>query len=55
MDETPWPDVLDLLSYWKNHPPVHILVRGFFKIEDKAGAGTKLLTEEELRAAIQGL
>lgn len=24
MNETPWPDVLDLFKYWSDYPPPHI-------------------------------
>jgi hypothetical protein len=52
---TPWPDVLDLLDYWKVSPPVHVLVRAYMGggKDEKAKAKTPT-TEAELAAAIVG-
>ena len=30
LDETPYPVVADLLDYWGESPPVHLLVKAFF-------------------------
>lgn len=53
VDETPWPDVKDLLNYWKEYPPVHILVRPFF-----AGGGSsdgKVYEEPDEEQLAQGI
>lgn len=51
----PWPDVMDLLGYWRHHPPIHILTHGFFWGDAKSGGKVvENATEEELRAAIAG-
>jgi len=51
LESTPWPDCLELMSYWKHHPPVHVLVRGFFEIEDDEPGN--IPTEDELEAGIR--
>lgn len=62
VDATPWPDVLDLLGYWKHHPPVHVLARSFFAGGSGKGSargslsqGIDNATPEQLAAAIAGL
>jgi hypothetical protein len=35
VDATPWPDVLDLLDYWADNPPVHQLLKGFMGIKGR--------------------
>jgi hypothetical protein len=35
IEVTPWPSVLDLLSYWQENPPLHILVQAFFDKKEK--------------------
>ncbi len=39
------------MHYWKLHPPVHVLVRGFFEIEDEDTG--HIPTEDELEKGIQ--
>lgn len=50
LEETPWPQVTELLAYWKTFPPVHILVGNFF--EKKEGAWKKP-TEDDLDQVVQ--
>jgi hypothetical protein len=40
--------VLELLAYWKENPPVHILVGNFFEKEK----GGKIPSESELDEAV---
>lgn len=54
VDKTPWPALMELLSYWKDHPPVHVLVRGLFSKEEKARV-IENASEEELAQGIAGL
>ena len=51
---TPWPDVLDLLAYWKKQPPVHVLLKAFMGGESSSGDGQVFdaPTEDQLRAGI---
>jgi hypothetical protein len=53
VDATPWPDVLDLLDYWKVSPPVHVLVRAYMGGGSEEKAVTPM-TEAELAAGIVG-
>jgi hypothetical protein len=57
VDATPWPDVLDLLSYWRHHPPIHILAHGFLGGGSKGSKGDAIdnATPEQLAAGIAGL
>jgi hypothetical protein len=56
VDVTPWPDVMDLLHYWRHHPPIHILTHGFFggngAGKGSAGKVIENTTENQLRSAI---
>jgi hypothetical protein len=53
VDSTPWPDVLDLLGYWKVSPPVHVLVRAYMG-GGKSEQSITPTSEAELAAAIAG-
>lgn len=53
IDGTPWPDVLDLLSYWRVSPPVHVLVRAYMGI-GKTEKPMEEPTEDALLAAMTG-
>ena len=54
VDSIPWPVLMETLSYWKQHPPVHVLVRGLFS-EETQGKVIENASEEELAAGIAGL
>ena len=34
----PWPDAMDLVDYWVDHPPVHQLLAGFMGIKPRKKA-----------------
>lgn len=56
LNGTPWPDVLELLAYWKENPPLHLLLKGFMGIETKKeGKAEELPTQtpEDLRRIAQ--
>jgi len=48
VDITPWPTMLELLDYWQDWPPVHILVAQFVGHKPR-NAGIKNASEEELK------
>ncbi len=50
MDATPWPEIADLLDYWFESPPVHLLVKAYMEYEAKDPDETRPMTEDELRA-----
>jgi hypothetical protein len=54
VDLAPWPAILELMSYWKHHPPVHVLVRSFFKEEGKQRV-IENADEDQLAQGIAGL
>ena len=33
MDATPWSEVADLLDYWEECPPLHLMVKSYLGIE----------------------
>ena len=51
LEATPWPDVLELLAYWREWPPVHVLVKTGFFTDSKAKGGPAIrpTSEEQLR------
>ena len=52
LDETPWPVVLDLLEYWADSPPLHLMVKAYMGIGDKDEEVP--ITPEELIAMARG-
>lgn len=32
LDLIPWPEALDLLDYWAENPPLHVLAKRAFKV-----------------------
>ena len=40
MNATPWPDLMDLVDYWADHPPVHQLVAGFMGVKSRKKSKT---------------
>jgi len=58
LNETPWPDVQDLLDYWSaGNPPLHRLVAAYFGIEDQGAEEDehRVMTQEELEAWMKQL
>ena len=51
LDRTPWPDVMDLLDYWAECPPLHLMVRAYmgYKSPKKAPAMTASEFMQELK------
>jgi hypothetical protein len=45
--------VLDLLSYWGKHPPVHVMVKAYL-YGDKDDRAVTPMSEAELAAGIVG-
>lgn len=56
VDATPWPDLLDLLDYLDNNPPLHVMIRGFLGIKGRTKAPTEpqSVTMDQVLAAING-
>ena len=52
MSATPWPDVLDLLDYWKVCPPVHIMVKAYLG-GGKDEKATSTMTEDDALATLE--
>ena len=55
LDATPWPDVMDLIDYWADHPPVHQLLAGFMGVKPKnrkAQSGAIKATADETRGIV---
>lgn len=49
-----WPQLHDLMDYWKAHPPLHLLVQAFMGHEG-AGAAVEeasVPTEQDLQALV---
>ncbi len=53
LDASPWPDVLDLLEYWRTSPPVHVLVRAYLGYE--VPEEVQPMTDAEVQAWFQGI
>ena len=52
LDATPWPDVLDLLDYWSECPPLHLMVKAYLGI--KAPKEEKTMTTDEFMQGLKG-
>jgi len=54
LDATPWPEVQDLLDYWVDYPPLHLMVRAYLGIgqEDE---DHEEMTPEQMQAWVQQL
>lgn len=53
VDETPWPDIQDLINYWMSNPPLHLMLKGFMGIDGKDTKNTKEFapsSQEEIAA-----
>lgn len=51
VDSLTWPQVLELLTYWKQQPPTHVLVKAFFmgdKEESRPSEGEDGWTLEKM-------
>jgi hypothetical protein len=49
--------MLDLLSYWGKHPPVHVMVKAYLYGNDKSSSVSKPATADdmaEMAAAVEG-
>ena len=55
LDTCPWPTVLDLLDYWYDNPPVHLLVKAYMGIEREEEEEHRVMDPDELAAWIQSL
>ena len=54
---TPWPDVLDLLDYWAENPPVHLMVKAYLGIESKDSEDYVEMDQQQLErwlGSVQG-
>lgn len=46
-------DVVDLFEYWRDYPPVHVILREVHKSPDgRPGAGSTPVTEEQTLQAL---
>jgi len=54
LDETPWPDALDLLDYWLDCPPVHLMVKDYMGIKDHKDEAPVSVTPEQFMAMARG-
>ena len=54
MDELTVPQLEDLMGYWKEHPPLHLMVQSFLGYEGKVGAveQARVPTEDDLKALV---
>lgn len=50
LDDTPWPEIADLLDYWHESPPVHLLMKADMKYEPQEPEEARPMNPEELRA-----
>ena len=50
LDTTPWPEVQDLLDYWQENPPLHVMVRAYLGIEPPDQEDAVAMTPEQLQS-----
>jgi hypothetical protein len=62
LDATPWPEVLDLLDYWTDNPPLTRLMTDFmaymgfeFKDRDEMEEEARPMSNEETQAWVESL
>lgn len=49
-DSILWPDAMDLLDYWAEHPPVHVLVAAKMGLKPKKKTKPKAATGNDMQA-----
>jgi hypothetical protein len=49
VDSISYPDALELVDYWSDNPPTHILLKSFMGYEGKSKATPTIPDEQELK------
>ena len=55
LNATPWPDTQDLLDYWFDNPPLHLMVKAYLGIEREEEEEHRVMDPAELAAWVQSL
>jgi len=52
LDATPWPEVADLLAYWSQNPPLHLMVKAYLGFKPKRD--DEMITPTQMMQQLQG-